>query len=398
MEKDPSPLDTLRQLNEWLEKGLITPQEFDTLKKKLLFPEAPPAPGAVVPPPPPVMPAPAAATLVPPTPPVTANVPTPPATTSGPVEDPLLPPVTSRPLHTPYVADPPAPPMATPGLTHPLEAGRPGSSPTREDAFVPSNQPVGEEPLEEIVEDEPYVAPPKSPLGTILIVGGIVALLALVAYLMWGNQESERLTSTTLTAADSVATAPEVGPQSEQIDLPPVAAPETVRVAPVVPPVAATPTDTANPTTSAPAQEAAPTATPAVDESAAQARIESVLQNYYSDLQAAPFSASAYFAPRVERFYLQQNTTPAAINAELEKSHFPEFLEGQSTIEPGSLKVSPPVADGSRVVTFVEKSTALRQSLQKRQQTSAQVRVRFDKNFKIVYLRQERLLENTFIE
>lgn len=392
MEKDPSPLDTLRQLKEWLDAGTITPQEFETLKKKLLFNEA--APGTA--PTSPVAP------VVPPAP-VTPPVAGPPpftATTAGPVEDPLMPPVTSRPLHTPYVAEPPAPPITTPGFSHPLETGRPGSSPTRDDAFVPSGQVAETGAVEEVVEEEPYVAPPKSPLSTILIVGGIVALLALVAYLMWGNQSSERLTSTTLTAADSVAATPEVGPQSEQIDLPPAAAPETVRVAPAVPPVA-TPTDTASPAATAPAtapaEEAAPPA-PAVDESAAQTRIESVLQNYYADLQAAPFSAAAYFAPRVERFYLQQNTTPAAITAELEKSHFPEFLEGQTTIEPGSLKVSPPVADGSRVVTFIEKSTARRQSLQKQQQTTAQVRVRFDKNFKIVYLRQERLLENTFSE
>ncbi|MBX0291127.1 hypothetical protein K3G63_11785 [Hymenobacter sp. HSC-4F20] len=408
MEKDPSPLDTLRQLNEWLEKGLITPQEFDTLKKKLLFSDATPAPGPIVPPVAPPAPAPRTpdpAAPIPMVPPVATTPVPPPApvpTASSPVEDPLLPPVTSRPLHTPYVADPPVPPTSGPGISHPLEAGRPGSSPTRDDAFVPSSQPVGvgPEPLGEVVEDEPYAAPPKSPLGTILIVGGIIALLALVAYLMWGNQDSERLTSTTLTAADSVTTAPEVGPQSEQIDLPPAAAPETVRVAPAVP-LPTTPSDSVNPATpaAAPTEEATPPAPePVVDESAAQTRIEGVLKNYYADLQAAPFSASSYFAPRVERFYLQQNTTPTAITAELEKSHFPEFLEGQTTIEPGSLKVSPPVSDGSRVVTFIEKSTALRQSLQKRQQTTAQVRVRFDKNFKIVYLRQERLLENTFSE
>ncbi|UOQ78417.1 SHOCT domain-containing protein [Hymenobacter sp. 5516J-16] len=40
MEKDPSPLDTLRQLKEWLDAGTITPQEFETLKKKLLFSES----------------------------------------------------------------------------------------------------------------------------------------------------------------------------------------------------------------------------------------------------------------------------------------------------------------------------------------------------------------------
>lgn len=390
MEKDPSPLDTLRQLKEWLDAGTITQPEFDALKQKLLFPTAAPASPTPAPPtvPQPDLPVSLAQPIgaIPPAFPITPD----PTATIAPIEDPLLPPVTTGPAGGgPAMAMPPTPPAATPGFSHPLEAGRPGASPSQEDAFITPAAAAGEV----YVEEAPYTAPAKSPLGTILIIGGILLLLGLVAYLMMGNRDSERLSSTNLTAADSLATRPEEGPQSEQIDLPPAAAPETIRVAPVVP-VTPAPDSVATPVT-APAEDAS--ATPAVaDESAAQARIEGVLQNYYSDLQAAPFSASAYFAPRVERFYLQQNTTPAAITAELDRSHFPEFLEAQSTIEPGTLKVSPPVADGSRVVTFVEKSSALRQSMQKHQQTAAQVRVRFDKNFKIVYLRQEKLLENNF--
>ncbi|MDU0369297.1 SHOCT domain-containing protein [Hymenobacter endophyticus] len=388
MDKD-SALDTLRQLKEWLDAGTITQQEFDALKQKLVFNQTP-APAATPP-----------ATYVPPgspTPPSAPPVPSTPAaheptTMAAPVSEPLLPPVTTEPVPAYTQPLPPTPPVTTPGFSHPLEAGRPVASPSQDDAFVTSTAPAAEE---EYVEDTAYTAPAKSPLGTILVVGGIVLLLALVAYLMLGNRESERLTSTTRTAADSLATNPEVGPQTEQIELPPAAAPETIRVAPAVP---VAPVDSVATAAPAPAPaETAPVAPSATDEGAAQNRIESTLQNYYSDLQAAPFSATAYFAPKVERFYLQQNTTPAAINAELEKTHFPEFLEGQTTIEPGTLKVSPPVADGSRVVTFVERSTALRQSLQKRQQTAAQVRVRFDKNFKIVYLRQEKLLENNFID
>lgn len=383
MEKDPSPLDTLRQLKEWLDAGTITQQEFDTLKQKLVF-NAPPSPSPAPPTDLPVSLAPPVGAL-----PLDYPAASEPHTTIAPIEDPLLPPVTTEPVAGPRTAVPPAPPVATPGFSHPLEAGRPGASPSQEDSFVTPAAPAPEE----YVEEAAYAAPAKSPLGPILIIGGIVLLLSLVAYLMLGNRDSERLSSTNLTAADSVATRPEEGPQSEQIDLPPAAAPETIRVAPAVP-VTPAPDSVMAPAT-VPAEEA-PTAPSVADESAAQARIESTLQNYYSDLQAAPFSAAAYFAPKVERFYLQQNTTPAAINAELEKTHFPEFLEAQSTIEPGTLKVSPPVADGSRVVTFVEKSSALRQSMQKHQQTSAQVRVRFDKNFKIVYLRQEKLLENNF--
>ncbi|UYZ62978.1 SHOCT domain-containing protein [Hymenobacter weizhouensis] len=382
MEKDSSPLDTLRQLKEWLDAGTITPQEFEALKRKLLFPDA--AASTV----------PAAPTVLPTSPALTP-------TTSAPVEDPLLPPV----VHVartpePSLAPPPTPPTAEPGLTHPLEAGRPASSPSTEDQTMPP--PTARElPEIEEVEEAPYTAPARSPLATVLIVGGIVALLALVAYLMLGSRESERLTSTSLTAADSVAVQPETGPQAEQIDLPPAAAPETIRVAPVVPPAATAPADTAAastaPATPAPAEETPAAPSPA-DESAAQARIEGILSAYYSDLQAAPFAATTYFAPRVERFYLLQNTTPAAINDELAKSHFPEFLEAETKVEPGTLSVSPPLNDGSRVVTFQERSKAFRQSRQQHQQTLAQVRVRFDKNFKIVYLRQEKLLENTFSE
>lgn len=383
MEKDPSPLDTLRQLKEWLDAGTITQQEFDTLKQKLVF-KAAPGPSPAPPTDLPVSLAPPVGAL-----PLDYPVASEPTTTIAPIEDPLLPPVTTEPVGGARTAVPPTPPVTTLGFSHPLEAGRPGASPSQDDAFV---TPAAPDPTE-YVEEAAYAAPAKSPLSTILIIGGIVLLLSLVAYLMLGNRDSERLSSTNLTAADSVATRPEEGPQSEQIDLPPAAAPETIRVAPVVPAMPAT--DSAVAPATVPAEES-PVTPPVADESAAQARIESTLQNYYSDLQAAPFSAAAYFAPKVERFYLQQNTTPAAINAELEKTHFPEFLEAQSTIEPGTLKISPPVADGSRVVTFVEKSSALRQSLQKHQQTAAQVRVRFDKNFKIVYLRQEKLLENNF--
>ncbi|RFP63912.1 SHOCT domain-containing protein [Hymenobacter lapidiphilus] len=379
MEKDPSPLDTLRQLKEWLDAGTITPDEFQTLKQKLVFAPATPdvAPEAAapefrspeLPEPAPTEPEPSVAIVpgvVPETPPPPAPPVWPEPTTVAPVEMmPMLPPVTHFP------------------------AAGPNS---------------GAE--QEYVEEDAYTAPRKSPLMTIVVVAAILALLALVAYLLTDGRDSERLTSTSRTTADSVAVAPEIGPQTEQIELPPVAAPETIRVAPVVPPVVApTPADTAAteapvaPTASpVPAAPAAADASVGLSASAAKARVETILQRYYADLQAAPFTAAAYFAPQIERFYLMQNTTPAAINAELARSHFPEFLEGQSSIRPGTLQVSPPVADGSRVVTYVENGTAFRQSLQKRQQTAAQLRVRFDKDFKIVYLRQEKLLENNFEE
>ncbi|PJJ54760.1 SHOCT domain-containing protein [Hymenobacter chitinivorans] len=401
MEKDPSPLDTLRQLKEWLDAGTITQAEFDTLKRKLLFSEqtpgaAAPSPPPAAPPVPPVVTPPAAA--VPPLGSLADTPPAPPVVMTPLVsepERPVTPPIAELPPVPPTVAPPvvpinPVPPTETYSYTR----ERPAES-------IYTNAPTESFEANELPDEPdetPYVAPARNPLSTVLIVGGILALLALIAYLTLGNRESEHLSSQSRTEADSVSTTPEVGPQAEQIDLPPAAAPETVRVAPVVPPTTAPAPDTA---TTAPAS-AAPTETtpaaPAPDDSAVRSRIESTLSAYYEDLKAAPFSATQYFSPSVERFYTLQNTTPAAINEELTRSHFPEFLEASTEIEPGSLQISDPANDGSRVVTFLEKSQAFRQSQQKHQQTRAQVRVRFDKNYKIKSLRQERLLENTFTD
>jgi exonuclease VII large subunit len=187
---------------------------------------------------------------------------------------------------------------------------------------------------------------------------------------------------------------PETGPQAEQIELAPVAVPETIRVAPALPPAAAP----ANPDTVEATPADAPTETPPTPAENAVPRAQQVLEAYYADLQAAPFNAAQHFAPTVDRFYTLSGTTPAAIEAELNRTHFPEFTEAETRIEPGTLQVSPAINDGSRVVTYRERSRAFRQSLQKHQQTAAQVRVRLDKNFKIMYLRQEKLLENTFTD
>ncbi|TGE19833.1 SHOCT domain-containing protein [Hymenobacter elongatus] len=370
MEKDPSPLDTLRQLKEWLDAGTITPAEFETLKRKLLFSEQTP----------PVVAAPSAPAI-------------PEATASAPVEDPMLPPILPRPTPPAPAWVPPAAPSDT--FSHPRESGRPDASPSAAAGAYEAAETV---PQEE--EDAVYVAPARSPLSTILIVGGILALLALIAYLTLGNRESEHLSSATRTEQDSLSTTPEVGPQAETIELPPATAPETVRVAPALPPAAAPVSDSAS-ATPAPAPASEPVVTPAetpADDSAIRTRIENTLQAYYEDLKTAPFSATQHFSPIVERFYTLQNTTPAAISEELGRSHFPEFLEASTQIEPGSLQIGDVANDGSRMVNFLEKSQAFRQSQQKHQQTRAQVRVRFDRNYKIKYLRQERLLENTFTD
>ncbi|WP_324675778.1 hypothetical protein [Hymenobacter sp. GOD-10R] len=359
MEKDPSPLDTLRQLKEWLDAGTITPAEFETLKQKLVFSQKDT--------------------------PATPTTSLPSFTSASPTEDPVRPPVVNEPV---------TPPSST---AFPSFTATPTSDPNLSTAFNTNSYGSEVESAPEPIEDTEFVAPApaRNPLALVLVIGGVLALLGLVLYLTLGNQESERLTSTSRTEADSLTVQPEVGPQAQQIDLPPAAAPETVRVAPAVPPVAAPTVDSSATTvaTTTPAAEA-----PVVDEAAVRSQVLSALTSYYDDLKEAPFDANQHFASTVERFYTMQNTTPAAINDDLTKTHFPEFLEADTQIDPASVQVGPVADDGTRVVTYLEKGKAFRQSRQQHQRTTAQVRVRLDKDYKIVYLRQERLLENTFTE
>lgn len=367
MDNNPSPLETLRQLKEMLDAGAITPQEFNTLKQKLLFGDAPAAPAAPTPPaaPPtdPVTAAPTAPVAVPPPP---APAPTP--VIPPPVDDPLLPPVVAAPAYTP-----PLEPVV-------LDPHR----------YRPTEGPLTETPAEDFPLEEPGDGPRQSPLALVLIIGGVLALLALIAYLVLGNRSSERLTSQSITAADTAAVAVEEGPQAEQLTLPPVQAPETVRVQPNVPAMTS-PTDSA-----AAGPDAAAAA--AAAEAALRARVQRSLTAFYNDLLAPPFSAGQHFAPQVERFFSLQNTTPAGIEAELSRTHFPEFTESKISFDPGSMQISAPAEDGSVTVTYQERGRSLRKSLNQYQQTLAQVRARFDSSGKLIFFRQERLLENTFTD
>ncbi|WP_188547327.1 SHOCT domain-containing protein [Hymenobacter qilianensis] len=481
MENEPSALATLRQLKEWLDAGAITPAEFEVLKRKLLFSDtsestAAPATPPSAPPTPPPAPAESVATSATV---VTSSAPLPPpppswdfkhdpTVTIGSVEDQVRPPemavppsvvepaprpaASIPPVFTPPVVPPvppvvppreqsqaspkrPAPPIDT--FTRPVEMVKVGSSSYRDaDSLTPTEPQVSDS-----RRSRPAIPPPsgRSPLATALIIGGILALLALIAYLVMDDRESERLTSLSRSGADTVSVAPEVGPQVEQLELPSVtdadAESDTARVTPALPatppaattdsarsapapaaqePIVPAPTPSASEAT-APATTSAPSTAPEEGQAASdqtpvtspassakvgevEAKVRSALSSYYEDLKAPPFNAAQHFAPAVERFYTLQNTTPAAISAELDRSHFPEFLEGETQGIPGSLTISEPVRDGSRVVTYLEKSRAFRKSRQQYQNTTAQVRIRFNRDFKIVYLRQERLLENTFSE
>lgn len=126
--------------------------------------------------------------------------------------------------------------------------------------------------------------------------------------------------------------------------------------------------------------------------------VRAAMASYYADLYAPPLHASEHFAPQVERLYIRQNLTPAAIDAELNRSFFPDNQQAVCQIEPGTLRVSDPAADGSRTATFTEQMRLYRASLQKYQRLRTQVRVRFNADYKIVFMRQEKLLANAFEE
>jgi hypothetical protein len=186
-----SALATLRQLKEMLDAGTLTQQEFEALKQKLVF---------------------GSGTVAPiPEPPLSVTLGHPIAATE------------------PVVDSPPVP----------VQVDLPPASTTSEGAdWLTAAAPV----LLDNTPTDPLIEAPeerRNPLTLVFIIGGVLLLLAMVLYLtLGGNAPDEHLTSTSQTAADSTVTAPEVGPQAEQLTLPP-AAPETIRVAPVIAPAPA---------------------------------------------------------------------------------------------------------------------------------------------------------------
>jgi len=195
-----SSLAALRQLKEMLDAGTITSTEFETLKRQIVFGQEPALPLETAAAGEPASPAPAHITQPP-----LASDETPAA--SSPVEEvdenAALP--ISQPTDTDWLAS------AAPSLLHPDDAA-----------------PLPEEER-------------RNPLNLVFALGGLLVVLGVVAYLLIGRPTTpdEHLTSASQTAADSTAVVPEVGPQAEQLNLPPAAAPETIRVAPVTQPLPA---------------------------------------------------------------------------------------------------------------------------------------------------------------
>jgi len=220
MENPSSPLDTLRQLKEMLDAGALTPTEFEALKQRLVF--APGAPGPVAAEPA----APAATALPAPEVPPAAPAPAPPSFSSRPSLSDL----------------PPTPPEA-----EEVEVDALVFEPVPEPLFMAgasADSPVavggsGYGEAARLTDDDapdlvPAPAQGNSSLGLVLAIGAVLVFLAVVAYLGFTRPASEHISSTSQTAADSVATAIETGPQVAP--LPAITAvPETVRVAPTNP-------------------------------------------------------------------------------------------------------------------------------------------------------------------
>ena len=269
MDNNPaSPLDTLRQLKEMLDAGALTPTEFEALKQRLVFttPPAAQAPAAepvVLAPVPSVIPAPIApvSPIAPPFTPPAASVPAPAYTLlAAPAEQ--HPVVENVPLH----ATPSASALLRVDETQAVNV--PPNVPPRDfvapliaPAPVPERDADANWVSNEFPESEAPAA--RSPLALILSIGGLLALLALVVYLSMNRPPSERLTSTSQTAADSVAATIEVGPQAEPLPQS-MAVPETIRVVPANPAPAMPPRPTAplrDSATVAPASSPAPAPT-----------------------------------------------------------------------------------------------------------------------------------------
>lgn len=195
MQNPSSPLDTLRQLKEMLDAGALTPAEFEALKQRLVLQEP-------------------------------ANTPIAPASDS-PQSPPSLPPTPTPEPIAPTPMPIPVMPEELPIVAAPYETSAPAP-------FAPAGvtEPEPEEDWEPTYSSDAPDAPTQnSSLALILSIGGVLVFLALVAYLALNQAPSERLSSTSQIAADSVAAAIETGPQAEPLP-PSTTVAETIRVVP----------------------------------------------------------------------------------------------------------------------------------------------------------------------
>lgn len=245
--ENSASLDTLRQLEALLAAGTLTPQEFDTLKQRLIFGPAPAAPAS--------NPVPTAAS-----PAATGPVPGAPddATPLASLADlagPPLPADSAPELPLPYLDSASA---LTPEAL-PLLAPEP-------DWLAAPAPPLLTSVDESVATESEYeptgpAAERRNPLNLVFALGMLVLFLGVMAYLLLGRHPApdEHLTSTSQTAADSATVVPETGPQAEQLTLPPVAGPDTVRVVPATPPATVVDEATADMDSTAAMPETLPT-------------------------------------------------------------------------------------------------------------------------------------------
>lgn len=215
MENPSSPLETLRQLKEMLDSGALTPTEFEALKQRLVFGPSPVSADAQP-----------LATVEPPVVPVAAAAPLadePPA--------PEAPTTPTEPEPAPLPAAWPAPVYgASPDLPR-----QPGAIPDLPVAdFQEEHTDQEPSPLMPEMDLPGFPAARSSSLGLVLAIGAVLVFLAVVAYLGFNRPPSEHLSSTSQTAADSLNTTIETGPQAA-LPPAPTAEPETVRIAPAHP-------------------------------------------------------------------------------------------------------------------------------------------------------------------
>jgi uncharacterized membrane protein len=128
-----------------------------------------------------------------------------------------------------------------------------------------------------------------------------------------------------------------------------------------------------------------------------EAAIRDILKQYYRDYNSDErrFDASKYFAQKVDRFINLKNTTPAEITDVIENEFYDEFQESAISIEPNTLVISK-LPKGYYQADFEETMSCFRKSKEQHQFIRTKVKVIFDKDLKIRYNHQERLLESRY--
>ncbi|QNF31627.1 SHOCT domain-containing protein [Adhaeribacter swui] len=351
MDNENSTIRSLNELKTLFDSGAITQEEYETLKKRIIFGTSTASEPSELPNPEPV----------------------------APVSNPLGAPLETKVIYpTGYTGEPVSePPVTTPPLTD-------------------------EGSLNEAEESEIGVrpAPKKDWLLISLVVLGVLLLGGLLAYQFLNKPNSERISS--LSGPETEEVIP-TGPGAEETPVQPTDS--ALLRSDQIPVAGSDSTATGNATLQNPTVTSAEPTTQATSAATAGLitdkeeiirKAQQQLNAYYTDMEAAPFDASNYFAPQVERYYTLSNTTPAAINENVNTYHFPEFLDGKSSIQEGSMAVVN-VGNNSYELTYLENGSAFRKSKNQKQETKAAVRVRFNPDFKITYFRQEQLLENRFI-